>query len=125
MEKKLEAMEMWCYRKMLKVSWTEFVSKEEMLAKVKEEQQILTSITQRQLKFFGRVVREDGLEKLVLEGKIDGSRSRERQRKKYLDDLVAAAGTLRKRELSITEQIEIQMHGRQRQLTWYSKKKCG
>jgi len=49
--------------------------------------------------FFGHVVRENGLEKLVLEGKIDGLRSRGRQRKKYLDDLVAAVGCLRKGEL--------------------------
>jgi len=99
MKKKLEAMEMWCYRRMLKVSWTEFVSNEKVLAKVREERQILTSITQRQLKFFGHIVRENSLEKLVMEGKIDGSRSRGRQRKKYLDNLVAAVGCLRKGEL--------------------------
>ena len=37
---------------MLKVSWTEFVSNEKVLGKVKEIRQILTSITQRQLKIF-------------------------------------------------------------------------
>ena len=83
----------------MRVPWTEFVSNETVLGKVKEERQILTTITQRQLKFFGHVVRENGLEKLVLEGKIDGLRSRGRQRKKYLDDLVAAVGCLRKGEL--------------------------
>ena len=46
MKKKLHAMEMWFYRRMLKVSWTEFVSNEKVLAKVREERQILTSITQ-------------------------------------------------------------------------------
>ena len=99
MKRKLEAMEMWCFRRMLKISWTEFVSNEKVLGQVKEEQQILVSITQRQLKFFGHIVRENNLERLVLEGKIDGSRSRGRQRKKYLDDLVAAAGCLWKGEL--------------------------
>ena len=49
-----------------------------------EEQRILASITQRQLKFFGHIIRENNLERLVLEGKIDGSRSKGRQRKKYL-----------------------------------------
>jgi len=99
MKNRLASMEMWCYRRMLKIPWTEFVSNETVLGKVKEERQILTTITQRQLKFFGHVVRENGLEKLVLEGKIDGLRSRGRQRKKYLDDLVAAVGCLRKGEL--------------------------
>ena len=45
-------MEMWCYRRMLKMSWTEFVSNEMVLQKVKEERQILKTITKRQLKFF-------------------------------------------------------------------------
>ena len=99
MKRKLEAMEMWCYRRMLKISWMEFVSNEKVLGQVKEEQQILVSITLRQLKFFGHIVRENNLERLVLEGKIDGSRSRGRQRKKYLDDLVAAVGCLWKGEL--------------------------
>ena len=65
-------MEMWCCRGMLKISWTEFVSNKTVLGKIKEERQIPTTITKRQLKFFGHVVRENGLEKLVLEGKIDG-----------------------------------------------------
>ena len=72
--------------------------KREVLGKVKEERRILRSITQRQLKFFGHMIRENSLEGLVLEGKIDGSRSRVRQRKKNLDDLVSAVECLRKRE---------------------------
>ena len=75
------------------------MSNEMVLQKVKEERQILKTITKRQVKVFGHVVRENGLEKLVLEGKIDGSRSRGRQRRKYLDDLVAAVGCLRKEGL--------------------------
>ena len=75
------------------------MSNEKVLGQVKEEQRILASITQRQLKFFGDIIRENNLEILVLEGKMDGSRSRGRQRKKYLDDLVAAVGCLWKGEL--------------------------
>ena len=75
------------------------MSNEKVLGQVKEEQRIFASITQRQLKFFGHIIRENNLERLVLEGKIYGSRSRGRQRKKYLDDLVAAAGCLWKGEL--------------------------
>ena len=75
------------------------MSNEKVLGQVKEEQRILASITQRQLKFFGHIIRENNLERLVLEGKIDGSRSRGRQGKKYLDDLVVAAGCLWKGEL--------------------------
>ena len=45
MKRKLEATEMWCYRRMLKISWKEFVSNEKVLGQVKEEQWILASIT--------------------------------------------------------------------------------
>ena len=58
MKSKLEAMEMWCYQIMLTVSSTEFVSNDEVLGKVTEKRQILTSITQRQLNLFGHIVRK-------------------------------------------------------------------
>ena len=48
----------------------------------------------RQLKYFGQILAENNLERVVLEGKIDGSKSRRRQRKKYLYDQVAAVGCL-------------------------------
>ena len=63
-----------------------------------------TSITERQLKVFGEIVRENSLEKLVLEGKVDASRSGGKQRKKNLDDQVAVAGCLRKSELFLPTQ---------------------
>ena len=70
-----------------------------MLGQVKEEGWILASNNQRQLKFSGHIVKENSLERLVFEGKIKALRSKGRQRKKYLDDLVAAVGCLRKGEL--------------------------
>ena len=60
---------MWCYRRMLKIQWMEFVSNEKVLGKVTEEQRILISITLRQVKFSGHIIRENSFEKLVLEGK--------------------------------------------------------
>ena len=47
-------------------------------------------IRRRQLKFVGHVMRKGGLEKLVLEGKINGKRQRGRQRLKYLEGLASA-----------------------------------
>ena len=82
-----------------------------MLGQVKEEQQILVSITQRQLKFFGHIVRENNLEGLVLEGKIDGGCGKMLMERRTLP--------------SGSGQKESQMHGRKRHLTWHSKKKKG
>jgi len=77
----------------------DMVKNEDVLEKVRQQRQMIKRITERQLRFLGHIVREDNLEELVLEGKIDGSRSRGQQRKKYLDNLALAAGNIRKGEL--------------------------
>ena len=51
------------------------------------------------MKFFGYIIRENSLEKLALEGLKMVQDPEGRQRKKYLDDLVATMGCLRKGEL--------------------------
>ena len=52
MEKKLEAMEMWCYRRMLRLSWTRKVTNEEVLKRVGEGRTLMKRIRKRQLEFF-------------------------------------------------------------------------
>ena len=51
------------------------MSYEKVLGQFKQERRNHTSITKRQLKFFGHIIRENSLERLVLEGKMDGLRS--------------------------------------------------
>ena len=85
MEKRINAAELWFYRRMLKVSWTKHVSNEEILRRVGNPDRLMDVIRDRQLRFLGHVIREDGVEKLVLTGKIEGKRDRGRQRLKYLD----------------------------------------
>ena len=55
------------------------VNNDEVLEKIKEQRNMIKIITQRQLWFLGHIVREYGLETIVLEGKMDGWRSRGRQ----------------------------------------------
>ena len=85
MEKKINATEMWCYRRMLKVSWTKHVTNAEILRRVGNPDRLMDVIRSRQLKFLGHVLRSDGVEKLALTGKIEGRRDRGRQRNKYFD----------------------------------------
>jgi len=87
LKKKLEAMEMWLYRRMLKISWTEHVTNEEVLKRAQTERNLLASIIKRQLKFLGHVLRKDSLENLVLTGKIEGKRDRGRQRMTFMKTL--------------------------------------
>lgn len=85
MEKRLEAMEMWLWRRMLKVSWTERKTNVEILRMAGEQRRLMSEIRGRQLQFVGHVMRRDELENTVLTGMVEGTRDRGRQREKYLD----------------------------------------
>ena len=87
LEKRLEAVEMWFIRRILKISWTEKMSNEEVMNICGYKRNLLKSIRKRQLEFFGHLNRADGLEKQLLCRKICGTRSRGRQRTKYTDSL--------------------------------------
>ena len=89
---KIEAAEMWFYRRMLKISWTDRVSNEEVLRRVDMPRTMLKDIRRRQMNFVGHVLRKEKLEHLCLTGKVEGRRSRGRQRIKYLDTIVEEIG---------------------------------
>ena len=87
MVNRLEVMEMWCYRQMMKRK-----TNEEVLQLVGESRSMMKSLRQRQLKFLGHIVRENEMEALCLTGKTEGTRARDRQRLTYMDGLTLATG---------------------------------
>jgi len=90
-QKYLESFEMWCCRRMEKISWTDHVRNEEVLLRVNEKRNILHEIRKRKANWIGHILRRNCLLKQVIEGKIKGemevTRRRVRRRKKLLDDL--------------------------------------
>ena len=86
--KRLEAVEMWLWRRMMKVPWTARLTNEEVLIMVGESRQLMQMVRCRQFKFFGHTMRRGGVENLALTGMIEGRRGRGRPREKYLDGLV-------------------------------------
>ena len=86
----LESFEMWCWRRMEKISWTDHVKNEEVLLRVNEQRNILQEIRKRKANWIGHILRRNCLLKQVIEGKIKGemevARRRRRIRKKLLDD---------------------------------------
>ena len=86
-KKNLEAAEMWFYRRMLRISWKEKRTNESILEETNQERSLIKTIRKRQLKFLGHICRHKGLEFLSLTGKIEGTRSRGRQRITFLDSL--------------------------------------
>ena len=76
---------MWLWRKMLKISWKEHITNEEVLMMVDEKRAMISTIRQRQWNWIGHVLRGDSLLKVVIDGRMKGKKTRGRMRMKLLD----------------------------------------
>jgi hypothetical protein len=88
-QKYLYSFEIWCWRRMEKVSWTDRV-RNEVIHRVKEERNILHKIKRRKANWTGNILCRNCLLKHVIEGKLEGKtemRGRRRRLKQLLDDL--------------------------------------
>ena len=87
----LESFEMWCLRRMEKISWTDHVRNEDVLLRVKEQRNTLHEIRKRKANWIGHILRRNCLLQRVTEGKIQGGLEvtgrQGRRRRKLLDDL--------------------------------------
>jgi len=95
-QRQLESFEMWCWRRMEKIIWTDHVRNEEVLLRVKERRYILHEIRKRKANWIGHILRRNCLLQQVIERKIKGEREvtgrRGRRRRKLLDDLKERRG---------------------------------
>jgi len=71
-QKHLESFEMWCWRRMEKISWSDRVRNEEVLLRVNEQRNILDEISKRKANWIGHILRRKYLLQAVIEGKIKG-----------------------------------------------------
>ena len=82
-QKHLESFEMWCWRRMEKISWIDHVRNEEVLLTVKEKRNILHEISKRKANWIGHILCRNYLLRRVIEGKMKGGdRSDRKTRKK-------------------------------------------
>ena len=87
MQARLEAVEMWFLRRILKISYTEHVTNKEVLERAATERSLIKYIRKSQMQFLGHIVRKGGIENLALTGTINGRRDRGRQRLTYLNSV--------------------------------------
>ena len=77
-----------CYRKILKISWTEHRTNKSIRDELRLEDHWLENFIKKQkLKYFGHLKRSEGLGKIILEEKIDGKRERGRPRRQWERDI--------------------------------------
>ena len=72
---KLEALEIWLLRRMMKINWTDKVSNEEVLGRAGGQRCLLNTLAKQQVNLFVQVIGKGKVEHLVLTGKIFGQES--------------------------------------------------
>lgn len=87
LEKKIEAFEMWIFRRLGKISWTEKKTNQEVCTMLNVKPTLLRTIKSRKLQYFGHIKRHDSICKNIMEGNVEGKRARGRQRRTWMDDI--------------------------------------
>ena len=84
-------MEMRCYRKILRISYKDHVTNEEVRAKIQQaigpHEDLLTIVKRRKLNWYGHVFRSSSLAKTLLQGTVKGERRQGRQKKRWEDNI--------------------------------------
>ena len=91
LQRRIQAMEIKCYRKILRISYKDHVTNEEVRATIQQairpHEDLLTIEKKRKLQWYGHVSRSSGLAKTILQGTVKGGRRQGRQRKKWEDNI--------------------------------------
>ena len=91
LQRRTQAMEMRCHRKILRISYKDHITNEEVRAKIQQaigpHEDFLTVTKRRKLQWYGHVSRSSGLAKTILRGTVKGGRRQGRQRKRWEDNI--------------------------------------
>ena len=85
---RIDAFELWCWRRLLRVPWTARRSNKSILKEISPECSLEGLMSKLKLQYFGHLMRKaDSLEKTLMLGKTEGRRRRDRQRMRWLDGI--------------------------------------
>ena len=85
---RIDAFELWCWRRLLRVPWTARRSNQSILKEISPEYSLKGLMLKLKLQYFGHLTqRINSLEKTLMLGKIEGRRRRGRQRMRWLDGI--------------------------------------
>lgn len=89
MIKKLEAFEMWLYRRILKIPWTDRITNDEVLRRIGRKRKLLTIIKIGKTSYMGHILRNDKylLLQNIMQGRIEGKKGIGRMKKSWLRNI--------------------------------------
>ena len=92
--RRIDAFELWCWRRLLRVPWTARRSNQSILKEIRSEYSLKGLMLTMKLQYFGELMRRvDSLEKTLMLGKIEGGRRRGQERMRCLDGITNSMDT--------------------------------
>ena len=86
--RRIDAFELWCWRRLLRVPWTARRSNQSILKEISSGCSLEALMVRLKLQYFGHLMRRaDSFEKTLMLGKIEGGRRRGQQRMRWLDGI--------------------------------------
>uniref|UniRef100_A0A8D8WL62 Uncharacterized protein n=1 Tax=Cacopsylla melanoneura TaxID=428564 RepID=A0A8D8WL62_9HEMI len=90
---KIQAFELWLYRRILKIPWTDKITNKEVLQRMNTTPELVNIVKCRKLQYLGHIMRNQGRYKLlqcILQGKIEGKRAPGQRRISWLANIILA-----------------------------------